>query len=238
MRLMSGATVSSGFHGLYVVPEVARFLHASADAVPEDGAAAPPPRPRRLLAWVRRGLALPELAHVAGRELLLTFEDLVSLRLVSLLREAGYSLKHIRKAEDWLRQQTGDPRPFATRDVWKGKYRHELYVHLGGNLVSASKQGQQAFKFWEDEVELILAHHRLDFNDGGLARCWQPYPDVTLKPDVQFGAPCVAGTRIPTAAIAGMIRAGDSIRYVAQSYGLTGATVERALEWEERQLAA
>ncbi|HLG71138.1 MAG TPA: DUF433 domain-containing protein [Chloroflexota bacterium] len=235
---MSAATVSSGFNGLYVVPEVARFLRAGADTAPEGGGAVSLPRPRRLLAWVRRGMALPELAQVAGRELLLTFEDLISLRFVSLLRDAGYSLKHIRKAEDWLRQQTGDPRPFATRDVWKGKFRRELYVHLGGDLVSASKQGQHVFKFWEDEVELILEHRRLDFDARGLARCWQPYPEVTLEPDVQFGAPCVTGTRIPTSAIAGMVKAGDTISYVARSYGLAEATVERALEWEERLLAA
>lgn len=57
--------------------------------------------------------------------------------------------------------------------------------------------------------------------------------DVTSNPNVQSGAPCVSGTRIPVHAIAGMVKAGDSVESVARDYGLLPDTVRDACRWVE-----
>ena len=71
-----------------------------------------------------------------------------------------------------------------------------------------------------------------------IAKSWEPSSGVVLEPTVQFGAPCIKGTRIPTRTVAGMIEAGDSPEYVAQTYGQPMEAIEEACEWERRLRAA
>ncbi len=60
----------------------------------------------------------PELRYVAARELVISFENLVSMRVIAILRSLGISWNKIHRAEDWLRRETGYPRPFAIERVW------------------------------------------------------------------------------------------------------------------------
>ena len=51
---------------------------------------------------------------------------------------------------------------------------------------------------------------------------------------MQFGAPCIKGTRIPVNAIAGMVNAGDSAQSVAEDYHLSLEKVQTACDFERR----
>ena len=79
--------------------------------------------------------------------------------------------------------------------------------------------------------EYLIPVHGLTFKNR-LAATWEPSGGVLLDPMVQFGAPCVKGTRVPTRSIWGMIEAGDSPRWVAESYRLSEEEVEAAIAWE------
>jgi uncharacterized protein (DUF433 family) len=70
-----------------------------------------------------------------------------------------------------------------------------------------------------------------------VAQTWEPRKLIMLDPRVQFGAPCVKGTRIPTRAIRGMIEGGDPRELVLRAYEITDDELDAALAWEE-QLAA
>ena len=66
----------------------------------------------------------------------------------------------------------------------------------------------------------------------------EPFAGVVLEPQVQFGAPCVKGTRIPTRTIFGMIEAGDSPEWVAEAYEISTSEVQAAYDWESLLRAA
>ena len=219
----------SGFEGVYDVPETARYLKAAAHAeqlypVPSG----------TLIRWIRRGLASPELSDVHGRELLIDFEDVISLRVIAALRAVGVSWLEIYRSGEWLRSATGVSRPFATDWLWAGQ--GEVFAEWSDLLVSASRHGQLALGLLR---EYLIPIHGLMFSEAThAATSWEPLNGVVLQPAVQFGSPCVKGTRIPTRTIAGMIEAGDSATWVASAFALAPDEVQAACDWESRLRAA
>jgi uncharacterized protein (DUF433 family) len=79
----------------------------------------------------------------------------------------------------------------------------------------------------------MLYLSRLSFDAAGVAMAWAPAPYVLLDPRIQAGAPCVAGTRIPTATIHALLD-DESVDEVADEYGLTVEQVDAADKFEKR----
>ena len=222
-------TSAPAFEGIYDVPEAARYLKAGT-----GGEDAYPVQSAKIIRWIRMGISSPQLSGVPGSELLIGFEDLVSMRIVAVLRAAGFTTRQIRDTERWLRKATKSRRPFATETLWTGQ--GQLFVELRKQLVAASSAGQMAFAIMQD---YIMPVHGLGFaSETGLATSWEPAPNVLLHPRIQFGAPCIRGTRVPTRTIAGMIDSGDPIDWVASAFALPPQSVEEACEWERRLNAA
>ena len=211
--------------GIYDVPEAARYLRATSHAEELY-----PVSSRKLIGWIRRGLASPDLSDVEGRELLIEFEDLVSMRVVAALRAVGVSWREIRATNQWLRDEPGHARPFATEFLWTGQ--GQLFVEWTERLISGSRNGQVAFELLR---EYLIPVHGLNFDSlSQVAISWEASRGVVLEPEIQFGAPCIKGTRIPTRTIVGMIEAGDSPHWVAQAYGISPEEVQAARDWESR----
>lgn len=57
------------------------------------------------------------------------------------------------------------------------------------------------------------------------------FPGVSLDPDVRFGKPCLSGTRIDVATVAGALPAGEPEETVAKEYSLTPAQIRSALAY-------
>ena len=212
------------FTGLYEMTEAALYLRASrgADTVYRVNST-------KLIRWIRKGLSDRQLVHVGGRDLLINFEDLISLRIIAALRSSGVSFKVIYDAERWLRDVYGYTQPFATEALWtEGS---QVFIRMCDQLISASRRGQMAFELLRD---WLIPVHGLAFDNDGTALDWEPHKGVLLSPDVQLGAPCVKGTSIPTSAVWGMVEGGDSVEYVMRSYHLERQEVESAIEWENR----
>ncbi len=209
--------------GIYDVPEAARYLKASDNANMMYSLSSP-----KLIRWIRRGLASPELTDVPGHELLIGFEDLISMRVVAALRAAGVSLQDIHKANLWLRDHTGCPRPFAIEALWIGQ--GQVFTEWAKRLIRASKHGQIALDLlWR----YVIPVHGLVFDkESRMAISWEPLGGIVLEPRVQFGAPCLKGTRIPTRTVAGMVEAGDSADWVAQAFDISLEQVRAACDWE------
>ena len=213
------------FVGIYDVPEAARYLKASV-----HGDAAYPITSATLSRWIRKGMASPKLVGEAGKDLLIAFEDLVSFRVIAILRAAGVGWGEIRITEEWLREQTGAERPFATEHLWAGQGR--IFVDWTQRLISASRNGQMAFEIIK--AYLIPIHGLAFSQQTGMASSWEPRDYVLLEPQVQFGSPCIKGTRIPTRTVFGMIEAGDSAEWVAKAYGISMDEAQAAHDWEAR----
>lgn len=217
------------FAGIYDVPEAARYIKGALNAETLY-----PVRSQKMIRWIRRGVASPDLVEVDGREMLIEFEDLVSLRVVVALRAAGVGWPAIDRAEAWLREHTRARRPFATETLWAGQGR--VLADLRERLVAASSHGQLAFDTLRD---YLIPVHGLTFDgETRMASSWEPASGVVLAPRVQFGSPCLKGTRIPTRALSGMVEAGDSAEWVASAYGITLEEVQAACDWESRLRAA
>lgn len=63
------------------------------------------------------------------------------------------------------------------------------------------------------------------------------FPRVTIDPNVQFGKPVIAGTRVPVEVIIGHIAAGDTVEEVMQEYHITREDVLAALQYASRVIA-
>ena len=211
------------------MPETARYLRAAryGDKIYSVSSAT-------LIRWIRRGIASPELAVLPGQELLIAFEDLISIRVVAALRATGVGWKEIDRTEEWLRKETDHLSPFATEYLWTGQ--GQIYVDWTQRLISASRSGQLALDLLKD---FLIPIHGLEFSETTrLATSWEPVDGIVLRPTVQFGRPCVKDTRIPTRSIFGMVEAGDSIEFVARAYGISEQEARGAYDWESRLRAA
>lgn len=216
---------SSTFAGIYDLPETARYLKAAT-----NGDVAYPITSAKLIRWIRRGIASPDLVDIHGTELLIDFEDLISIRVIAALRATGVSWYEIDRTERWLRTRIGCSRPFASEYLWAGQ--GDVFIDWTQRLVSASRHGQLALELLK--VYLIPIHGLMFSEETHVATSWEPVDGVILEPQVQFGTPCIKGTRIPTRTIAGMIEAGDSVDWVVDAYDVTIDEVNAACEWESR----
>ncbi len=211
------------FEGIYEAKEASRFIATTLQSDTPLTLTS-----RKVIYWIRRGLTDQKLSKVHGKELLLTFEDVISLRVIAALRAAGVKFSRIYEAEKWLRKVTGHHRPFATEMLWTEK--SDIFIDMKRQIIAASRSGQYAFQILE---EYLIPIHGITFNEQHIAETWEPTVDIKLDPLVQFGAPCVKGTRIPTRTLWGMVKGGDLVDYVAQSYHLTIEQVKHAIDWED-----
>ena len=218
------------FTGIYSPPQAARYLNAADSA----RKAYPSVNSSKLTRWIRQGLASSDFAGVHGADLTLTFPDLVSMRVIAALRNAGVGWREIRNSELWLRETTGSRCPFASESIWTGQ--GQVYVDWESRLISAGRNGQIAFDILRRH--LIPAHGLTFSKESGMAESWTPAKGVSLHPEIQFGAPCIENTRIPTAAIYGMVKGGDSPQFTARSYRISSESMEAAIDWERRLEAA
>ena len=234
MRVLNTATKDPPiFEGIYVVPEAAVYLTATLKRDVHSVAQIRQINSRSLIRWIRVGLTSPYLVNTPGRELLISFEDIVSMRVISLLRALGVSWNRIHRAEQWLRDQTGYPRPFAIERVWTET--KEVFAEFPVGFIAASREGQLSFaevfgEYLKPVSDMTFVRH----NGVSVAATWKPHIDVLMNPKIQFGDPCIEGTRLPTRTLLKMWSGGDSIDYLVKAFDLSKQQVEHGLEWEER----
>jgi uncharacterized protein (DUF433 family) len=224
---MNVQTLLRPYTGIYEISDAARIVQVGS-RFPEH-----PPYPvnnRHIIRWVRKGLALPRLADVPGGDLYISFEDLISMRVIALLRAVGVTWDKIYTAERWLREYTGVDRPFASQELWTAG--PDIFLDRKGALIAASMGGQYPFPALVERYLVPVAG--LTFSRLRLADSWMPKDHILLTPDVQFGAPCIRKTRIPTRTLWDMYKGGDSVPFIARVYRLDREQVEEAIEWENQ----
>lgn len=57
------------------------------------------------------------------------------------------------------------------------------------------------------------------------------FPGVSMDPNVRFGKPCLAGTRIDVATVVAAMGAGETIESVQEAYSLSRDQVLTALRY-------
>ena len=160
-----------------------------------------------------------------------SFSDLISLLVVRELLLKGVPLHKIREAEAWLRETEGTDRPFVRDDIKTDGvevfHRDEL---IPTQIEAASRKGQQAMR------EPIKDRLTTVQYQSGIAAYWRPAPGVVIDPRVQFGAPVIVGTRIPTDAVSGAVKRLGRERAMRR-FDLTAEHIDNAVAFEDRMAA-
>jgi uncharacterized protein (DUF433 family) len=175
--------------------------------------------------WLQleRGEATPE---AIAAQPLISFLDLISLRAVAALRQSGLRLPQIRRGVNYMRTALGIDYPLATEDLRTDGVRR--YFVQGSGLLAVDAGGQDAA---QELVDQYLQDVRYKpFGRTRLATSWEP-PGVTIDPERQRGAPCVAGSRVQIAVLQRYVDAGDSPERLAEWFQLDLAAVETSLQW-------
>ena len=224
---------SSEFTGIYVAPEAAAYLTATLSQDIHIDRPVNPIHARNLIRWIRVGLMSPDIRNVRGQELTIGFEDLISMRVIAILRALGVSWHRIHKAEKWLRNETGHQRPFAIERVWTETV--DVFAEFHNGFIAASRGGQLVFNemvgmYLQSVHDMIFVPH----NGVNVADSWLPHTDVIMNPRIQFGEPCIKGTRMRTRILWQMHNGGDSVSYLTRTFNLTEPQITHALEWEHR----
>ena len=184
---------------------------------------------RHLSQWIRLGMAWDRPVRVSSKDRVITFADLVRLRMIALLRSRGIAYREILAAEKYIRELRGIQQPFITEEMWTAG--SDIFVVFSKKLIAASQHGQLVFEFMGEFLK--PANHGLIFTSGGTPALWQPSPAVLIDPEIQFGAPCIRDTRIETCSIWSLYRAGDSEESLAEAFNLQRDLVRDAIEWEQ-----
>jgi DNA-binding transcriptional MerR regulator len=124
---------------------------------------------RQLDYWARTDLLVPSLqtAQGSGSQRLYSFQDIVQLRVVKRLLDAGMSLKKIRQAMDLLRSQLQSESPLS--DVTLLSDGATIYAaHSADEVVDVFRRGQGVFGIAVGPVQAELEGeiHRLFPEDG------------------------------------------------------------------------
>jgi uncharacterized protein (DUF433 family) len=215
---------------VYSAGQAAHYLHLPAATV---------------AAWLKRQSGPPRDGYLARAAIidiadpennLLSFQNLTELHVLSAVRrDHGVKLKAVRRAVAFLRERLNSPHPLIARKmITDGK---DLFIDaLAGNLVNISQGGQMALRTmleqflkrieWDADDIPIRFYPALGDQMAGKSR------PILIDPRIQFGKPCLAGTRIPSSIIAERHKAGDSIKELAEDYELSPSKIKAALRYE------
>ncbi len=216
---------SSRFVGIYGIPEAANYLSHTPPFTNGSSIST-----QRLRYWIRTSVPIinPPDFPIARR--LISFNDLISMRMVAVMRSRNVKLKDIRAAELYIRKEFGIEYPFINRDVWT--HDSDIFIQFENYLLSASKYGQAAMDFLKDWIRKIEID--MTFNQNNYVESWSPYTDITLDPKIQVGMPCISETRIPARSIWRKLIAGDSPEILADLYNISAPQIEHVIQWEKR----
>jgi DNA-binding transcriptional MerR regulator len=113
---------------------------------------------RQLDYWARTGLIIPTVqqAHGSGSQRVYSFTDVVQLKVIKNLLDAGMSLKKIRSAVEILRSEMDSDQPLA--DVTLLSDGQTIYAaHSDEEVVDVLRKGQGVFSIAigpvQDQVE-------------------------------------------------------------------------------------
>lgn len=184
--------------------------------------------------WHYRGGDLGPALPGPERRKPLSYLQLVEVAFVATFRALGVSLQRIRRAHEYAAQSLQSEYPFVEYR-WQTEGRHMLldlkeveYEPLFDDLVIlGDEHGQEAWKpllgdrfaQFDYEQELAIIWHVAGHESS-----------VVIDPRVSFGAPTVSG--VPTWAIRGRYRAGESVNDIVDDFAITETQVNDALRFE------
>ena len=171
----------------------------------------------------------------------LSFLELMELRVVKALVDAGIPLQTVRAASRVARGIFETRYPFATRGTFVEGCRIFLSVsHDSGDADLVELHRQRHVQVTMGQIlEPFLKEIEFDVTTSLAHRWWPlgPGAPVVLDPAIAFGAPVIQGSRVRTN-IAASMAAEDRTQVVAEALGVLVLGVEAAVRFEAQLAAA
>jgi uncharacterized protein (DUF433 family) len=170
----------------------------------------------------------------------LSFMNLTEAHVLAAIRRRhGVKLPKVRKALDFVERHFRLERPLVDQGFQTDGL--DLFVECYGELINASRDGQQAIK---DIIGVYLK--RIGRDAKGLPIKFYPFTRdteadaapaadprlVVMNPAVSFGRPVIEGTGIPVSSIYERYKAGDSHADLAHAFRLEISAIEEAIRCE------
>lgn len=182
------------------------------------------------------------LIDIADKEqCLLSFLDLVEAYVLSAIRQKHrIPLPHVRRALDYLLEHSPSQHPLADHQF--AAFGKELFVEKLSELINLSQPGQLAMKQLLDQYL-----HRIERNPEGVPLRFFPFDSprlletsktVVIDADISFGRPVLISTGLRTDLIMERFWAGDTMKELADDYGILPEQIEQAIRWESDKQAA
>lgn len=173
---------------------------------------------------------------------LLSFRNLAEAHvLATLRRHYRVKLATIRQAVRYMEKNFQDAHPLIHPGMRTDGV--ELFVDQFGRLEKVSRDGQLGMREvlerslqrleWGSRrsVLRLFPFTRMGEREGDSPRV------VVIDPQVSFGKPVIAGTRIPTRAIFDRWTAGDSVEALAKDFERPSLDIEEAIRCEQLKAA-
>lgn len=187
---------------------------------------------RRLHSWDRSGFFKPAFADSNTRRphsRVYSFQDVVGLRTIARLLEAGVSLRDVKEVRVF----------FASNQ--DGDWIDRTFYVVDKRVYFSHRDAIMATRTLDEHVETTIleigpvasdvteAIRQLDIRgDGQLGR-------IERDRAIMSGTPVIAGTRIPTSTIAWFHRNGHSIAEIIEEFPrLTRADINAAIVFEQK----
>jgi uncharacterized protein (DUF433 family)/DNA-binding transcriptional MerR regulator len=217
--------------GLYTLADAARFL-----GVPRQTLR----RWRESYTFDKGGISellLGEESSELAHRGLLPLADLVELKLIRLFRNAGLSMREIRKVAERAAGEFGTHHPFATKrfkTVGKRIYAEMEEQQRAVRQPQRSHQQVPEKQVIFDEVAMPFFKH-LDYAGDEVVKYWPLGKDrrVVLDARRAFGKPIDDEFGVPTLVLYSTYRAGESIESVTNWYEVSEEAVTAAIEYEQ-----
>jgi uncharacterized protein (DUF433 family) len=210
--------------GVYTVPEAARLTRL---------------RPQRVREWFRGRHSDSRIFKpvfqsdypVFHEEYAISFLDLVELYIGGKLRDAGVSLRYLRKAYNKLREDFGD-HPFCRREIY-----------FGGKKIFTRGMNEEESSFVIETItdqayfdNIIMPFlQRIDYDDvTDQAIRWHIAKMVVIDPRHRFGKPIIEEIGIATSVLRESYYANaEDVSAVANWFGVEHGHVLAAVEFED-----
>jgi uncharacterized protein (DUF433 family) len=187
---------------------------------------------RRLSAWRREGIIFPTVTATdfdGRRSEGYTYEAVVYLRLLRMLRDRNIPLFNAVKALKHLHDRFGPPGPHWEqvhflvhgRDVYaEDKDQWEVTIATRGGQKAAPPLFDDEFAQLRDRADALLVPREFQSS-------------VQVDPSIRSGHPVVRGTTLPTAILYAMKQQGETLRSIRAAYPqLSPAQIKEAIHFE------
>ena len=166
---------------------------------------------------------------IGDGDIYLGFRDLIEVRVVNALIEAGLSAQKVRRAIGIARDRYGIDRPLSTRRFrTDGKHVFLLLADEGQDKMVDLFRDQFAIR-----QVLEPSFKGLEFDDEGVPARWRIDQGVVIDPAYSFGQPIEQETLVPTRILAAAVAAEGSAAAAAQAFVVPLRAVNRAVAFEQ-----